>query len=196
MADKPQFLIAAKILRPHGVRGDFVIQIITDFPNRLQQVEKVYLTRDPEKRGKPFPVVIARPHQGNHWLLHLDGIETRNDSEPYRNAYVMIALTEAVPLDEDEVYLFQVMGAEVHTTDGQVLGMVVDFIETGANDVYVVNGGTYGEILIPAIPDVVLNIDPDAKTMLVQLMDGLLPEPKAESPGSEDEAEDEASDAE
>ena len=178
MPDQPQYLILGKILRPHGVRGDFNIQIVTDFPERLSQLDNVILCRDPEKPRKmtTHEVTWARPNKSGQWLIHLEGIETRDEAEPYREHYLIISLKDAVPLEEDEVYLFQVMGCEVHTTTGEMIGHVTDIIETGANDVYVLKSETYGEVLIPAIPGVVMNIDVETKIMTVQLPEGLLPE--------------------
>jgi 16S rRNA processing protein RimM len=87
----------------------------------------------------------------------------------------MIPLEDAVPLEDDEFYLYQAIGLDVYTDEGDHLGHVVDILETGANDVYVVQGQR-GEVLLPAIDDCVLDVDIAAGKMTVHLLDGLLPD--------------------
>ncbi len=174
----PQFLLLARILRPHGVRGDFVVQIITDFPERMNDLDAVYVGADPSdaRRLTEQHVTWARRHRGDQWLLHLDSIDDRDQADHFRSQYICVSLADAVPLEADEVYLFQVIGLDVHTVEGEDLGKVVDIIETGANDVYVVRGEAYGEVLIPAIESVIRSINVDASLMTVDLPAGLLPE--------------------
>jgi 16S rRNA processing protein RimM len=173
----PQYLILARVLRPHGVRGDLSVQILTDFPDRMRDLDAVYLGTDPDKprRMTEQHVTWARRAKNDQWLLHLDGVEDRDAADAFRSQYLFVSLADAVPLEEDEVYLFQVIGLEVKTAEGESLGRVTGIIETGANDVYVVQGEAYGEILIPAIEGVILKTEPDAGIMLVQLPAGLLP---------------------
>jgi 16S rRNA processing protein RimM len=177
-SSRPQFLILARVLRPHGVRGDLSVQIVTDFPERMVSLDLVYVGADPDKphRMTEHRVTWARRAKNDQWLLHLDDVTSRDDAERFRSQYICVSLADAVPLEEDEVYLFQVIGLEVRSTDGETLGRVTDVIETGANDVYVVRGETYGEVLIPAIAGVVLNIDVEAGLMTVQVPAGLLPD--------------------
>ncbi|MCC7452067.1 MAG: 16S rRNA processing protein RimM [Anaerolineae bacterium] len=174
----PQFLILARILRPHGVRGDLSIQVVTDFPERLNDLDTVYLGLNPADSANltAYEVTWARRAKKDQWLLHLEGVDDRNEAEPLRNQYICVSLADAVPLEADEVYLFQVIGLNVQTSVGEALGRVMDVIETGANDVYVVRGEAYGEILLPAIPTVIRNIDPDAGVMIVDIPAGLLPD--------------------
>jgi len=185
----PQFLVLAQIMRSHGVKGDLSIKMLTSFPERMSRLDVVSLTRDPEKPIKQtkHQVVFVRHAKNDQWLMHLDGIETRDEADALRGLYIMVSLEDAIPLESDEIYLFQVIGLEVRTTDGEVLGKVTDIIETGANDVYVVNGTAYGEVLIPAISTVIKDTDVEKGVMTIQVMPGLLPEPK-DSPDSEQDA--------
>ncbi len=180
-ADKapgPQFLVLARVLRPHGVRGDLNVQILTDFPERMRDLDVVHLAEDADnpRRMAEHHVTFARRAKGDQWVIHLEGVEDRDAADAFRSQYLFVSLADAVPLEEDEVYLFQVIGLEVRSKEGENLGRVTGMIETGANDVYIVQGETYGEILIPAIQGVILNIDPKAGFMLVQLPPGLLPD--------------------
>jgi len=174
---QPAHLVLARVLRPHGVRGGLRIAVTTPFPDRLRDLEKVLIGRDPEDADsfETYSLRSARLDKNNEWLIQLEGVETRDDAERFRHHYLLTALEDAVPLEDDEVYLFQVMGLEVRTEDGRILGRVTDFIETGANMVYVVQGETYGEVLIPDVQGFILDINPEAGFMLVRLMPGLLP---------------------
>jgi 16S rRNA processing protein RimM len=84
-----------------------------------------------------------------------------------------------VPLDEDEVYLYQLIGLRVQTPQGEVIGTVTDVFETGANDVYVVQHPQHGEVLIPAHKETVVDIQPEAGIILMNLPEGLLPDDEA-----------------
>lgn len=103
-------------------------------------------------------------------------MQSREAADRLRGQYILVTLQDAVPLAEDEIYLFQVIGLRVLTDQGVVLGRVVSVIETGANDVYVVQGERYGEVLIPAIESVVRRIDVDNGVMHITPLPGLLPD--------------------
>ncbi len=175
-AESPRYLILGKILRPHGVRGEVDMQVMTDFPERLKSLEKVHLglSETDTTRLKTYRVEGARPHKGTDYLLRLQGIADRDAADTLRNYFVFVSLDDAVPLEDDEVYLFQVIGLQVETMTGENLGRVVDIIETGANDVYVIQGAAYGEVLIPAVNGVVINIDVEAGMMKVDPPPGLI----------------------
>jgi 16S rRNA processing protein RimM len=174
----PQFLILARVLRPHGVRGDLSVQVVTSFPERMSRLDVVYVGADPAEPNRLTEqrVTWARRHKNDQWLIHLDGIEDRDAADAFRGQYMCVSLADAVPLEDDEVYLFQVIGLDVRTVEGETLGRVIDIIETGANDVYVIRGESYGEILIPAIDGVILNISVETGVMTVRLPAGLLPD--------------------
>ncbi|MCC6613641.1 MAG: 16S rRNA processing protein RimM [Anaerolineae bacterium] len=171
----PAYLVLGKILRPHGVRGEIRMHVMTDYPERLSELEQVYLSKDEAgTHVKAYDLEHVRLHQG-YALLTLGGIEDRDEAEPLRQLFVLIDLENAVPLEEGEFYLYELIGIEVYTVDDEHLGRLVDVIETGANDVYVVEGESYGEVLIPATDEVIVKTDIDAGRMTVQLPEGLLP---------------------
>ena len=175
---KTQYLLLGKVLRPHGVRGELSIQIATDFPERLKVLEKVYLSDSPDQPDnlQSHNLLSARPQRDTNWLIALEGIEDRDIADRLREQYVYVALEDAVPLAEDEVYLFQVIGLQAETPGGEILGRVMSVIETGANDVYVLRGDKYGEILIPAIKGVVLDTNVEAGRIIIEPLPGLLPD--------------------
>ncbi|MBN2305725.1 MAG: 16S rRNA processing protein RimM [Anaerolineae bacterium] len=170
----PSFLLLGRVLRPHGIRGELRIEVMTDYPERITPDTELHLGSDPDDAGSvtTYRVANARKHQ-QYLILHLEGISDRSAADRLRGLYVMVAFDDAVPLEEGEFYLFQAIGWDVYTEDGEFLGQVAEIIETGANDVYVVNGPR-GEILLPAIDECVVDIDIDAGRMTVRLMDGLL----------------------
>jgi 16S rRNA processing protein RimM len=162
-----RFLAIGRIIAPRGVRGELKVAIETDTPERFLRTSRVFLGESREV----YTVRAARLHRGNA-LLRLSGIETRNDAEPWRDAYVYVAIEDAIPLGEDEYYHHQIEGLRVRTTEGEDLGRVSEVLQTGANDVWVVRGRG-GEVLIPALKDVVLGVDLDAGTITVALPKGL-----------------------
>lgn len=176
-APGPQFLVIARVMRPHGVRGELRLQLLTAFPDRMRDLGTVFLGKDPDKPSSFITknVTAVRRDRG-YWLARLDGIDDRETAGAFRGWYVIVSLADATPLEPDEVYLFQVIGLEVVTEAGETLGRVAEVIETGANDVYVVRGGPRGEVMIPAIDDVVRSISPETGKMIVRPLPGLLPE--------------------
>lgn len=176
MRQEPPFLVVGKILRPHGIRGEVRVQVMTGYPERILPGAEVYLGPDPEnaQSAVPYTVTRARRHQ-QYLVLLFEDMPDRSAAEHLRDKFVMVRIEDAVPLEEGEFYLFQVLGLEVHTTQGEYLGTVKDVIQTGANDVYVVQGPR-GEILLPAIDECVKQVDIPGGAMTVVLMDGLLDE--------------------
>ena len=170
---EPRYLAVGQVSRPHGVRGELRVQILTDYPARLAQHAYLYLASpDSPETMRRYTVEKLRWHRGV-LLLKLDGCDDRNRAEELRGQLVQIPLEEAVPLEEDEYYHFQLIGVRVETEGGEHLGQVIQVLETGANDVYVVRGPR-GELLLPAVDDVVLELDLELKRMVVHLLPGML----------------------
>lgn len=164
----PRYLVIGRIARPWGIQGEVKVEIITDFPDRFSLLRKVYL--GPE--AVPFALKSSRLHKGAA-LLKLEGCHDRAAVEKLRGQLVQIPIEEAVPLEQDEYYEHQIVGLAVWTTEGEHLGAVDEVISTGSNDVYVVRGKER-EVLIPAIEDVVLEINLAQGRLVVELMEGLV----------------------
>ncbi len=149
---------------------------MTAYPERIGPEMTLYLGSEPDNPATAagYEVIQARTHQ-QYLILQLEGITDRNAADLLRDLYVMVALDQAVPLGDDEFYLYQAIGLAVITDEGETLGRVVEILETGANDVYVVQGPR-GEILLPSIDDCILDVDVEAGKMTVHLLDGLLGE--------------------
>lgn len=169
----PSYLAIGRIIAPHGIRGEVKVEVLTDFPERFKPGSRALLgagSEDPEAR--PVKIVAARPHKGG-LLVKLDIVPDRNAAELVRDRYLLIPEAEAMPLGDHENYLHDLVGLQVETTDGQLLGELREVLFTKANDVYVVRGPD-GEVLLPAIRDVVLRVDLPARRMIVALPEGLL----------------------
>jgi 16S rRNA processing protein RimM len=167
-SSEPRYLVIGKIVAPWGIRGEVKMAIETDFPERFQRLKRVYLGEE----AVAFVLEGSRLHK-RHALLKLGGCDDRNAAEKLRGQWVQIPIEEAVPLGEDEYYVYQIVGLDVWTTEGEHLGRVSEVLSTGANDVYIVQGEK-GEILIPAVEDVVLEVDLAGGRLIVELMEGLI----------------------
>jgi 16S rRNA processing protein RimM len=162
-----EMLAIGRVLRPHGVRGELLLEQMTDFPEHLREVETVYLGEPAE----PHPLAGFRQHRGQ-LLIRLGDCPDRDCAEALRGALVQVRAEAAAPLPPGRYYHHQLTGLPVVTDEGEALGELAEIIETGANDVYVVRGPS-GEILLPAIRSVILKIDLEARQILVHLIEGL-----------------------
>lgn len=166
---EPRYLAVGRVLRPHGVTGELRVEILTDYPERLAELKYLYV--GPTYRR--YTVKGVRFHQGL-LLLRLAEIVDRNAAELLRGQLVSVALEDAVPLEEGEYYHYQLLGIQVSTEAGELLGEIVEVLEApAANDVYVVHG-LRGEVLIPAIREIVQVLDLEGRRLIIRPMPGLL----------------------
>jgi 16S rRNA processing protein RimM len=147
----PGYVAVGWIAAPWGVHGDLKVQPLTDFPERFQHGAVLWM------QGRRHEVQRSRWSRGLVYL-GLSGIDSRNAAEELRGALLEVPESELTPLPEGQYYRFQVIGLEVCTPEGRSLGRVAEILSTASNDVYVVRGGRR-ELLIPAIEDVVKEVD-------------------------------------
>ncbi|MGZ6347334.1 MAG: ribosome maturation factor RimM [Anaerolineales bacterium] len=167
-AGGPAFLVVGKVRRPHGVRGDVVVEIYTDFPEKLIPEKVVFLGERHDK------LIITRRRLHNEGLLlGFEGVSSPEQAGRFRNQMVSIASTETPELPVGQYYFHELINLKVVDEDGNILGKLTEVLETGANDVYVVHNSNGHELLIPAIPDVLLSVDLALKTIKVHLPPGL-----------------------
>lgn len=174
------------IVAPFGIRGELKVYSMTDIPNRFAQLETIYL--GPEHT--PRRILGARPHKGDVIVLRLQGVNDANTADTLRNVALMIPANQLAQLPPDSYYHHDILGLRVVTLQGRSVGTIVDIIETGGNDVYVIREQESGkEILIPAIKDVVKQVDLIRRMMYIEPIQGLLNTDEAESdlPGEEDD---------
>jgi 16S rRNA processing protein RimM len=168
----PSYLAIGQITGAHGIRGEVKVLVMTDFPERYRIGAKVYLGTLAD--CVPTEIEAVRPHKGM-LLVKLTGVPDRNVAETLQGRYLMIPDEQAMPLGEHEHYAHDMIGLAVETADGSPLGVLVEILFTRANDVYVV-AGAKGEILLPALREVILRVDLAAKKMIVAVPEGLLGE--------------------
>ncbi len=166
---EPAFLAIGKIRRPHGLSGDVLVELYTDFPDRLKLKTVVYAG----ETHLPLTIHRMRSHN-NGILLAFDGFITPEQVGRFRNQILYIVKTDALELPVGEFYFHELLGLSVSDENGEFLGKVTEILQTGANDVYVVTNDAGREILLPAIPEIILNVDLDLKTIKVHLLPGLV----------------------
>ncbi len=169
----PEFLVIGEILKPHGIRGELRMRVLTENRHYLPRLETVCLGESPADERPQTRVLLNLRFNKHVALLKLEGVASRNDAEALRGKTVLIRREQAPPLDEGEYYLFQIIGLRVHS-DGADIGEIKEVLQTGANDVYVVEG-KHGEALVPAHAETIDSIDFDAGVVRMSLPDGLLP---------------------
>ncbi|SMC67086.1 ribosome maturation factor RimM [Sporomusa malonica] len=167
VANMPEkdLITIGKIVAPHGVRGDVRIFPLTDFPDRFHDLKAVFV----DDVGQ-LQLESARPHK-KFILLKFAGIDTMDDAARLSGKLIKIGRKDAVKLPEGQYYVFDIIGLNVFTEDGEPLGVITDVLQPGSNDVYVVEQPDKRELLLPAIKDVVKKIDIAGKQMVVKLQE-------------------------
>jgi len=163
----PRYLAIARILTNYGLHGEVRAEILTDFPQRFAGLQTVYLGEE----GQPCPLESSRLQRGQV-ILKLQGIDTPEQAAKLRGQLVLVPVEEAMALPEGQYYLYQIIGLAVETTAGEPLGHVTDVLFTGANDVYVVRGER-GELLVPAIEEVVKQVDLEHGRLVIEPLQGM-----------------------
>ncbi len=151
---EPVFLAVGRLRRSHGVQGEMLMDVLTDFPERLKPGKIVYIGNAHE----PVKITGVRGHD-RELIIHLDGLDTPEATARFRNAMVYVKASELPELPEGEYYHHQLLGLAVVDEAGQPLGELTDILETGANDVYVVKASDGKELLLPAVEDVILDVN-------------------------------------
>lgn len=159
------------ITSTHGVRGEVKVFPTTDDMNRFKKLKTVIL--DLGKEQKTLTIEQVKFFK-NMVILKFKGLDNINDVEMWRQKDLLITRDQAVKLQPDENFIVDLIGLKVKTDEGNELGTMIDVLQTGANDVYVVKMNSGKEILLPAIKDCILNVDLENGEMLVHVLDGLL----------------------
>jgi 16S rRNA processing protein RimM len=160
-----------KIVGTYGYQGMVRIMPLTDFPERFKKLKTVIIWQN--GKAKKVMVEDARYHR-EFYLLKLQGIDSMEVAKDYRNALLKIDESQLYPLPAGHYYHFQLQGLSVYDEEKGFLGELTEVLETGANDVYVVQSPDLGEILLPAIKDVILEVSLEENIMRVKLLPGLI----------------------
>ena len=165
-----QFLQVGVISSTHGIRGEVKVFPTTDDAARFKELKKVLL--DTGKERIELEIQSVRFFK-QFVIVKFKGIDNINDIEKYKGKSLLVPRKEAVELEENEYYIADLIGMEVFAGEER-FGVLKDVIETGANEVYIIESDRHGEVLIPAIRDCILDVDVAGKTMKIRLLDGLI----------------------
>lgn len=174
-------MTVGEIVSPFGRVGEVKVRLETDFPDRFARLKQVCL-RWHSGDARIVDVDGARLHK-RQILLKVRGIDSIDDAETLRGALVQLRASDAVSLPANEYYIHDLIGCDVVTVEGRMLGALTSVMANPANDVYVIGQGK-SEILLPAIRDVVLEVDLANRRIIVQPTPGLLPDEQV-SPSAE-----------
>lgn len=166
-----QFLRVGVINSTHGLKGEVKVYPTTDEPERFRMLKEVIL--DTRKGQIPLHITSVKFFK-NQVILKFKEFNDINEIEIYKNCDLLITREQALPLEDNENYIVDLIGLDVVTDEGETLGTLEDVLQTGANDVYVVVTEDNKEILLPAIPSCILDVDLDEEVMTVHLLEGLL----------------------
>ena len=159
------------ITSTHGIRGQVKVFPTTDDPRRYDDLETVLLG---DQENRITMTVEAVQYFKQFVILKFKGYDSINDVEKYKGCSLYVTREQAVPLEEDEYFIADLIGLAVICEDGKNLGTVKDVLTTGANDVYVVEDQRGKEILLPAIKECILSVNLKERQIRVHIMDGLL----------------------
>jgi len=161
-----EYFTIGQVLAPWGLEGKLKVEVITDFPHRLAPRSQFYVDR------QPMTIAGTSWHKGKA-IIKLEGIDSVEQAEKLRGKTLEIHHRQLETLPEGQYYHFQLIGLEVWTTEGKRLGKVIRVLSAPSNDNYVVSGEK-GEILIPAIEDVVKSVDLESGRITIEAIEGLL----------------------
>jgi 16S rRNA processing protein RimM len=167
---EPDFLVVGKLRRTHGLHGELLMEVFTDFPERLEPGAVVYAGEEHRKLH-----IRSQRFQNQFLLVAFDEFHDPETAAELRNKLVFVHASDRPPLPEGEYYHHQLIGLRVVSDEGQDLGIMTQILQTGANDVYVVVPETGLELLLPAIESVILDIDLEHGEICVHLLPGMLP---------------------
>lgn len=162
---KKEYLEAGKIVNTHGIKGEVKIMSYTDVPELLCEFDRLFLDK------KEIFIERARVAK-NMVIAKLEGIDTPEQAEKLRNK-ILYMHRDDLELDDDTYFIQDLIGVEVKDADTDIVyGKIIDVMQTGANDVYVIKGDKK-EYLVPAIADVVISTDIDNNLMIIRPLEGL-----------------------
>lgn len=161
---EPVYLAIGKLRRSHGVKGEIILEMTYEFPKRIKPGLKVFIGKDKQE----FILSSIRP-TNKLYLVSIEGFNDCDAVSVFRNQWVYVYRSTMGPLPDGLFYQHEVIGMQVIDAKGNAVGIVKEILETGANDVYVVNTPEGEEILLPAVKSVILSMSRETNSMVVQL---------------------------
>ena len=165
------FLEIGQIVNTFGVKGIVKVVPFTDNVERFKELITVFLEKNNKIEEKQ--IEETKFHK-NMVLVKFKNIETIEEAEKYVNAYLKVDRENAIKLEDDEYFIADLLGSQVYTDENELLGKLEDIYNTGSNDIYVIKDEKGKQILLPAIADVIKNIDVENQKIIVHILEGLL----------------------
>jgi 16S rRNA processing protein RimM len=166
--ERPRWVAVGRITRTHGVKGDVAVLPLSQIESRFEPGSTLFLD---ERQDRPLTVESCRPHR-QRLLVAFREIRDRTAADGLRGHYLFVLTSSTPPLPEGEYWIHDLIGCEVLTDEGRALGRVGEVIHTQANDVWAVRGED-GEVLIPALKDVVRKMDVAGRRIVIREVPGL-----------------------
>jgi len=160
-----------RIRKPHGLRGNMRADLLTDVPERFKDLEQVWLESGNGERS-PYTIESCKTER-NALMLKFAGVDTPEAADKLRGAYIQVPDDQKAQLPEGQFYVCDLIGSKVLTEDGSEVGMLREILQMPANDIFVVDTPD-GESLIPAIQEVIVELDAVNKRVVIRPMSGLI----------------------
>ena len=165
-----EYFEVGQIVNTYGIKGQLKVKPFTDDMERFEELKTVYICKKNEMKKVEIEDV---KYNKQCVLLKVKGIEDLTEAEKYKGLFLKIDRKDAKKLPKDTYFIADILGLEVYTDEGELLGKVDDIFPTGANDVYVVKNELGKQILLPSIPEVLKEIDLEKGKVIVHLIEGL-----------------------
>lgn len=166
-----KYLEIGQIVNTFGIKGMVKVKPFTDNIERFNNLEKIYIKN---KSGQTEYKIQEIKYHKNMVLIKFEGIENPEQADLLRNSYLIVDRETEEPLEPGRYYIVDMIGLDVFTDDNEYLGKLEDIYNTGSSDIYVVKNELGKQVLLPAIEDVIKNIDMDNKKVIVHLIPGLV----------------------
>lgn len=166
-----EYIEIGQIVNTNGLKGVVKVNPFTDDISKFESLKYIYIQLKNELKKVKIEQVR---YNKNQVLLKLEGIDSIEEAEKYRNFYLKTEKESQEELGEDTYYIVDLIGLDVYSDKDEYLGKIDDVFPTGSNDVYVIKDNLGKQILIPAIADVVKKVDLKNKKMIINLIPGLL----------------------
>lgn len=163
-----------QIVNVHGIRGGLKVRHLTDDLERFYELDYVYIEDPKTKEVRRFDIEKAQAHKG-FILMYLKGYGNINEVEYLKNRYLYIEKSQRKELGEDTYFIQDLIGLAVESDKEGPLGVLKDVIQAGSSEVYIIRGGQYGEVMIPAAKRFIKEVDIKKGKMKVELIEGMLP---------------------
>ncbi|SHH07523.1 ribosome maturation factor RimM [Tepidibacter thalassicus] len=165
-----KYFKVGQIVNTQGLKGEMRVYPLTDYKERFEELDWVYIGDDLDTK---YEIEKVR-YKNNLVILKIKGIDNINEVEKIRNEYLKIPRENARKLEEDEYFIADLIGIKVYTVKGDYIGVLDDVIQTGANDVYIIKNEEGKEFLIPAVKQIVPEINIEEKKIIIDPIKGMI----------------------